>query len=273
MELIQGIVLGVIQGLTEFLPVSSSGHLVLGQHLFGITEPALFFDVSLHVGTLCSVLIVFRHDIKKMVLAVWHVITAATGKSVPQTGPDDDSLKLLVLIIAGSIPTGLIGLGLKQMEHIFSSLPLVGSMLLVTGLLLWATRKLDRKSVGVKDFSWIRAFGIGIAQGLAVLPGISRSGTTIAVGLFLGLDRRTAARFSFLLSIPAIIGAELLSARDLFSGQARLDAATLLGSLTAFVVGYAALRVLLKIVHQGRFYLFAPYCFTIGGLTLWIALT
>ncbi len=273
MEPIQGIVLGIIQGLTEFLPVSSSGHLVLVQHLFGITEPTIFFDVSLHVGTLCAVLIVFRRDIKNILFSIWHAAAFVSGKNKGWNPQDREGLKLTLLIMVGSIPTAMIGLGLKQMEHLFSSVSLVGSMLIITGTVLWLTRYRKEKGVGVAGFSWTRALGIGIVQGVAVLPGISRSGATIAAGLFLGLDRETAARFSFLLCIPAIIGAELLSAGDLFSGQASLDAATLLGTLTAFIVGYGALKILLKIVRQGSFYLFAPYCFAVGGLALWVAQT
>jgi undecaprenyl-diphosphatase len=267
---IQGIILGIIQGLTEFLPVSSSGHLVLGQHLFGITEPALFFDVSVHMGTLGAVLIVFRRDILLMSQALWHEVMVRLGGHERHPDIDKDGLKLVLLIIVGTIPTGLIGLGLKRAEHLFSSLPLVGVMLLITGGILWATRKIHTGS-GVAGFSWSKAAAVGIAQGLAVLPGISRSGTTIAAGMFFGLDRSTAARFSFLLSIPAIIGAEILSAGDMFTGKAVLNETVLLGTLAAFVTGYAALKLLLKIVHQGRFYLFAPYCFGAGALALWIA--
>ncbi|MFZ5562404.1 MAG: undecaprenyl-diphosphate phosphatase [Thermodesulfobacteriota bacterium] len=272
MDPIQGVVLGIIQGLTEFLPVSSSGHLVLMQHLFGITGPVLFFDVSLHVGTLCAVLIVFRGDIAMMITAAWRGAVNLLGSGDRRPEGDGDGLKLIFLIVAGSIPTALIGLGLKQAEHLFSSLPLVGAMLMMTGMLLWLTRNRDAGGTGVTGFSWARAVGVGIAQGLAVLPGLSRSGATIAAGLFLGLDRQTAARFSFLLCIPAIVGAEILSAGDLLSGEARLDTATVLGTFTAFVVGYGALKVLIRIVQQGRFYLFAPYCFAVGGVALWMGL-
>ena len=272
MEPIQGVVLGIIQGLTEFLPVSSSGHLVLVQHLFGVTEPALFFDVSLHMGTLLAVFIVFRNDLGMMVVSVGRGIAALFGGTAPRSDRDAEGLKLTLLIVVGSVPTAALGLGLKQVDHLFFSLPLVGAMLLVTGTLLWLTRNRDSGGVGVSGFSKGRAFWIGAVQGLAVLPGISRSGATIAVGLFLGLDRATAARFSFLLCIPAIVGAELLSVLDLFSGQARLDVATVLGTLTAFAVGYSALKVLIRIVQQGRFYLFAPYCFVLGGVTLWMGM-
>lgn len=267
---LQGIILGIIQGLTEFLPVSSSGHLVLAQHLFGITEPALFFDVSVHMGTLCAVLIVFRRDILLMFQALWHEVMARLGRHDRLPGIDQAGLRLVFLIIAGSIPTGLIGLALKRAEHLFSSLPLVGVMLLITGGILWATRKWNTGS-DVTGFSWPKAFAVGIVQGLAVLPGISRSGTTIAAGMFFGLDRSAAARFSFLLSLPAIVGAEILSAGDLLTGKVVLNGTVLLGTLTAFLTGFVALRALLKIVHRGRFYLFAPYCFGAGVLILWIA--
>ncbi len=271
MELFQAVILGLIQGLTEFLPVSSSGHLVLGQHLFGITEPALFFDISVHLGTLCAVLIVFRNDIGMMFVSGWKAARSFFRSAENRADSHDEGLRMMMLIILGSFPTALIGLALKRAEHLFASLPLVGAMLLITAALLWATRNRDAGGGGISNFSWPRALVVGIAQGLAVLPGISRSGATISVGLFLGLDRRTSARFSFLLSIPAIIGAELLSVGDVLSGQAALNSSVVLGALTAFVVGYAALKILLKIVGQGRFYLFAPYCLVLGLVTLGIA--
>ncbi len=266
MEPAYGVLLGAIQGLTEFLPVSSSGHLVLFQHLLGIKEPELFFDVSLHVGTLFAVFVVFRKDIGMMFVSLWR---AARGGNVENR----DALKLFACIVAGSVPTAVIGLVIKHFEVWLSSSLFVGAMLLVTGVMLWLTRGRDAGGRGIGDFSIAGALAVGCAQGIAVFPGISRSGATIAAGLFLGLDRLTAARFSFLLSIPAIIGAEILSACDFFTGDAQLDGATVAGTLTAFVVGYAALKFLIGIVRRGGLYLFAPYCAALGIIAIFAALT
>jgi undecaprenyl-diphosphatase len=185
----------------------------------------------------------------------------------------DDHLRLALFILAGSIPTALIGLGLKQFEAVlFSSALLVGAMLLVTGIILWVSRGFYRSGAVGIPLDLKRALMIGVSQGLAVIPGISRSGTTIACGMFCGLDRQTAARFSFLLSIPAILGAELLSILESLEQGVQLDAAVIYGTLTAFVSGLIALKLLIKLVNAGKFHLFAPYCWLIGILVLFLAI-
>lgn len=265
METYQAVVLGIIQGLTEFLPVSSSGHLVMGQRLFGLTEPALFFNISLHMGTLAAVLIVFFQEIKSVLLSVYaFILLRLTGKP-KQLGPSEsDDLRLALFIVIGSIPTAIIGLMLREIsDQLFSSLTLVGVMLLVTAALLWSLRK----GVGANratDLSPARSLAIGFVQGLAVIPGISRSGSTIVIGLHLGLSRENAAKFSFLLSLPAIAGAEVLSLKDSFASGVQVDIATMIGTGVSFVVGYCALKILLGIVKQGRLHLFAPYCALAG---------
>ncbi len=266
MELYQGVVLGILQGLTEFLPVSSSGHLVLGQNFFGITEPALSFDISLHLGTLFAVVVVFYGDIKGMLLALVRLIRAggSTGR-VKTLLKGDRDVRLGALIIVGSVPTAVLGLIFKEYAHaLFSSLLLVGGMLMVTGTFLWLTKRVTDQGRGIREFGFGTALFIGFCQGLAVMPGISRSGATIAAGLFSGLDRETAARYSFLLSMPAIVGAEILSLRESFAAGGGIDSVTLWGTLAAFVAGLFALKVLLKIVRQGRIYMFAPYCWAAG---------
>jgi undecaprenyl-diphosphatase len=271
MEIYQGIILGILQGLTEFLPVSSSGHLALGQSFFGITEPALFFDVSLHMGTLLAVVVVFFQDIKRMVTALLGLGKQIfSGKKALETLKKDEDIRFVFLIIAASIPTAILGLGFKPYAHtLFSSVSFVGCMLLVTGTFLWMTRHASQKGDGVMDFSVKRALWVGLCQGLAVIPGISRSGATISAGLFLGIDRETAARFSFLLSIPAILGAELLSLKDFMEQGSSIDvAATLCGTFISFVVGYVALVLLLRIVRKGRLHFFAPYCWALGTVAI-----
>ena len=271
MEIYQGIILGILQGLTEFLPVSSSGHLALGQSFFGITEPALFFDVSLHMGTLLAVIVVFFKDIKGMLLALFALVKQLfSGENTGVMIKNNEEIRFAFLIIVGSIPTALLGLGFKPYVHtLFSSVSFVGCMLLITGTFLWLTRKVPTKGDGIMAFGVKRALLVGVCQGMAVIPGISRSGATISAALFSGIDRETAARFSFLLSIPAIVGAMMLSLKDFIEhGSAINITATLCGTLIAFVVGYGALVFLMGIVKKGRLHLFAPYCWALGLLAI-----
>lgn len=270
MEVYQGIVLGIIQGLTEFLPVSSSGHLVLGQIFFGITQSQLAFDISVHVGTLLAVFVIYWSDILAMLVSMVHFASGVVSrKPVAHQVRADENLRLAGLILLGSVPTAVIGLVLKQFEHLlFSSKVLVGVMLILTGTILWVSRQYytsekNKNALGVRQ-----GVLIGICQGLAVIPGISRSGTTIAAGMFLGLDRHTAAKFSFLLSIPAIVGAEILGIMDMIKDGLAIDRVIVYATLASFITGLVALNVLLKLVHSGRFHLFAPYCWLVGSLVL-----
>jgi len=270
MEYHQGIILGIIQGLTEFLPVSSSGHLVLGQIFFGITQSQLTFDISVHVGTLLAVLVVYFSDISAMLSSLFgFFLKAVSFKPVSHLITEDQDLRLAGLIVIGSIPTAIIGLVLKQFEHIlFTSELLVGVMLILTGTILWVSRNYYYSENIKHRFGIKKAFFIGISQGIAVIPGISRSGTTIAVGMFLGLDRHTAAKFSFLLSIPAILGAQVLSIKDMINGGLIIDPVIIYATIASFITGLVALKILLTLVHSGRFHLFAPYCWLIGSLVL-----
>ncbi|SLM29729.1 Undecaprenyl-diphosphatase [Desulfamplus magnetovallimortis] len=288
METYQAIILGILQGLTEFLPVSSSGHLALGQQTFGITEPTLFFDVSLHIGTLMAVVVVFFDEIRSMLQSLFALLgkilkfnkgimedtTKNTNKSIREDIIKQDiikqaDIKLVMLIIVGSIPTAILGLFFKQyVDILFTSINFVGCMLLVTGTFLWLTRNLQQSESGIMEMTFKQAIIIGICQGVAVLPGISRSGSTISASLFMGINRETAGRFSFILSIPAIVGAELLSLKDFFDKGISFDISILYGTLISFVVGYLALIVLLRIVRQGKLYLFAPYCWILGAVAV-----
>lgn len=263
MGLYQGILLGILQGITEFLPVSSSGHLVLGQHFFNLTEPMLAFDISVHMGTLAAIVIVFFKDIKEISISVYKAIFAKSD------------IKFFLLIITGCIPTAIIGFIIQIWKDvIFSSILLVGFMLIVTGCILWLTRHkqkpIEEQNMDISSFSFKSAFFIGVCQGIAVIPGISRSGATISAGLFAGLDRKMAAKFSFLLSIPAIIGAELLQligsldSLGSVSQPVIMTNITFFGTLASFITGYIALIILLKIVNNGKLHLFAPYCWVAG---------
>jgi len=266
MEPTQAVLLGIIQGLTEFLPVSSSGHLVIFQKLFGLTDPELSFNISVHVGTLIAVIIFFRQEIMGMATACIRCLPMILQfPRLREEFQNDPDVRLVILIGIGSIPTACIGLGFHRVaDLIFSSLLIVGITLIITGTMLWSTRGIQKTERTIHRFFPRDALMIGSLQGLAILPGISRSGATIVAGLFLGLSRETAARYSFLLSIPAIVGAELLSIKDLAANQMMPAAVDLIGAATAFVVGYAALKLLVFIVRKGQMHLFAPYCWIVG---------
>ncbi|MEW6376761.1 MAG: undecaprenyl-diphosphate phosphatase, partial [Thermodesulfobacteriota bacterium] len=205
--------------------MSSSGHLVFFQSLFGIEEPQLFFDIMLHLGTLLAVVVYFRTDIWKIIQGL-DAILKREEKNL-------EGIKLLFWIILATLPTGLMGVLLKDwFESFFSKPRMVGVMLLITGLMLWLTRWTKKEGKNIKEMKWVDAILIGTAQGLAIIPGISRSGATISTGLFCGLDREPSGRFSFLLSIPAILGATLLE-----FGKVNLESSLwtiLIGTATAF---------------------------------------
>lgn len=264
MEIYQGIILGILQGLTEFLPVSSSGHLVLGQIYFNVTEFGLVFDVSVHMGTLAAVLVVYRSDILEILGSLYRF---AGDRSLAGR---DENLTFAWCIAVGSVPTAIIGFGLKQFEHLlFTSSLIVGCMLIVTGTVLWISRNHYRDGASAHaKLTTGRALVIGVVQGLAVIPGISRSGSTIAAAMFSGMDRARAAKFSFLLSVPAICGAQVISIKDAIENGGLIDPATIYGTIVSFIVGLIALKLLLKLVHTGKFHLFAPYCWLAGVLAL-----
>jgi len=268
MEMIQAIALGFIQGLTEFLPISSSGHLVLFQRLFGMKEPELFFNISVHAGTLVAVIIYFWKDLKTILISVIRFVMSFLRKEASSDDiRKDPDLKLAMLIIVGTIPTAIIGLLFHEIaDQIFSSVFIVGLMLMITGTLLWTIRGAEKEGKAISGFSIRNALIIGVVQGLAILPGISRSGSTIAAGLFMGLNRETSARYSFLLSIPAIVGAEILSLKDMSAHH--MDMGILWGTLTAGIVGYFALSLLVYIVKKGQLHFFSPYCWVVGMIAL-----
>ena len=272
MTTLEAIVLGIIQGLTEFLPVSSSGHLVLFQQIFGLKEAELFFDVCVHLGTLVAVILVFHREILNIIAALLRLVSLAGQKDKFRQRVDSDpDAKMALLIIIGSIPTAILGLMFHNIaDRLFSAPFFTGLMLMVTGSLLWLTRRarLDGEKTGLTGFSRTKAFFIGIVQGLAIIPGISRSGSTISMGLLLGINRETAARYSFLLSIPAIVGAGLLSLKDGLSQVDPVIRLSLLGAVSAALVGYGALKVLLRMVKTGHLYVFAPYCWLVGILAI-----
>ena len=266
MEPFYAVTLGVVQGLTEFLPVSSSGHLVLFQNLFGFKEPELLFDISLHVGTLLAICLVFFRELRSLVttlLRLPRLLTAAGG--IKPLFVENEDVRLASLIVLGSVPTAFMGLMFHRVaDRIFGSVGIVGTMLLITGTFLWLTRRLAGHSRQLRQVYSRDALTIGLVQGMAILPGISRSGSTICAALFLGVDRELAGRYSFLLSIPAILGALVLGLDGSLAGSSVSTEMMLLGGATAAVTGYVALKILMRVVRQGRLYRFAPYCWAVG---------
>jgi len=270
METLKILILGIVQGLTEFLPVSSSGHLVLFQHAFGMKEPQLLLDVCLHVGTLIAVFVVFFKELQRLasVLIRLPALIRNAGGIVTLFNQNPD-FRMIVLIGFGTLPTGVLGLFFQtQIDSLFGTTRVAGIMLLVTGLLLFLTRRGTAYGRPIAAMTIRDALIIGLSQGMAILPGLSRSGTTISTALLLGVQRETAGPFSFLLSIPAIFGALLLQLSSSLTPSPVSLKMLLLGSATAAVVGFFALKILLRFVNQGRLSLFAPYCWVVGVLIL-----
>ena len=251
------VALGILQGLTEFLPVSSSGHLVLFQSwLPGFREPGVLFHSTVHLATLGAVLAWFRRDVLALVRAA-----VMPGRADPA------AVRLLWLIAAGTVPTALIGLLFREaLEGLFSSVSTAASMLLVTGALLFATDRAGERPGDIESMRAGQALLVGIAQGIAIIPGISRSGATVATGVFSGLGRELALRYSFLLSVPAILGAFVLQlSTHGLDGAGEVNVTGYgLAFLAAFATGYASIGVLSKVLLSRRLTWFAGYCWALG---------
>jgi undecaprenyl-diphosphatase len=252
----QGVVLGVVQGLTEFLPISSSGHLVVTQAVVGLSVPGVLVEVTLHIATLLAVMIVYWHRIGELVSGVLKGNRAA--------------FTYVGLLALGSIPAGVVGvLFADWFERAFDSLLVVGINFILTAAILWSTRWVRCSATRALP-SVGGSFGVGCAQALAVLPGVSRSGTTISAAMWLGVDPVHAAEYSFLLAIPAIAGAAMLQVPDVAAG-AVVDVGLgplLTGFAAALTSGVLAIRLLVVLLRQGTFHRFAPYCLVLGMLTL-----
>jgi undecaprenyl-diphosphatase len=270
LETLYAIALGIIQGITEFLPVSSSGHLVLLQNVFGMTEPELLLDIWLHVGTLTAVFVVFFKEIVSILTMLINFPRLyRKHKGLAAMFKENQEVRLAGLIIFGSIPTGILGLVFHEMaEQIFSSVQIVGIMLLITGTFLWLTRWANIHGRPLNRMKISDSLFVGLAQGLAILPGISRSGATISAALFLGIDRELAGRFSFLLCIPAIAGAMILSLNSPVANSTIPAAGIFAGTVAAGLTGFFALKILLKLVRKGHLYYFSPYCWVLGSVAL-----
>lgn len=248
MTIFEAIGLGALQGVTEFLPVSSSGHLVIGQHLLGISVSGNAFEVWVHLGTLLSILVVFKQEI----LSLLTTITQA------------ETRKYIGILIAGTVPAVIIGFGFKDtISGWFDSVGVVSIGLIITGILLFLTKAVHPKTAKITLAAGVC---IGLAQALAIVPGISRSGATIAMALCLGVSSKEAAKFSFLLAIPAIAGAGLLTALDAVQAQEMSLSLFIIlpGLIASFGVGWISLRWLLAIIQKGKLHWFGTYCIALG---------
>ncbi|MEW6006816.1 MAG: undecaprenyl-diphosphate phosphatase [bacterium] len=254
MSLFNSIILGIVQGLTEFFPISSSAHSVIIPYLLKINPPSIFFDVCLHLGTLFAIIIFYFSRIKNITQSIFKL-------------KRDEDAKLGFLIVIGTIPTGVIGALFKDtLEKLFESPIRVAFLLLITGVLLFLTRFFKERK---EKMSVLDALIIGLFQGLAIAPGISRSGSCISSGLFLGLKRELAFDFAFLLSIPAILAAFILKLKDsLENKEAIFVLPYLSGTIIAFIIGLISLFFLSKIVRKGKIHYFAYYCWLLGILIL-----
>jgi undecaprenyl-diphosphatase len=262
---VTGILLGIIQGLTEFLPISSSGHLVVFQNIFGLQEPELLFDSVLHLGTLLAVCVYFRSDLRQMFTVTFkYLVDCARGRKRLKEIRNVPHASLALWVLVGTIPTAVIGLLFRpSLERLFGSVSWVGVMLIFTGLMLAVTRMIPGDYTRRSWIGLLAALAVGTAQGLALIPGISRSGATIVCGMLFMLKRDLAARYSFLLSIPAIIGAIVLQL-GVESGQSVGFLSLISGLIAATIVGLFALKILMGMVRKGNLYYFSPYCWALG---------
>jgi undecaprenyl-diphosphatase len=265
---INAIIIGLVQGLTEFLPVSSSGHLVISQQLLGIKMPGLTFEIFLHFGTLISVFWVFRERLFNIIMSF--VALFSKNEWSKFSGSGDRWFGLLLIV--GSIPTAAIGFLVKgHVEEAFSSPTFVGVALLFTGVLLWVADTLPGGNKDIHKTTVWDALLIGTFQGLAVFPGISRSGSTISGALFRNMDKRTAAEYSFLLSVPAILGATLLEVFDLIqvnAGVAHDWLFYLLGVVASAVAGIFAINIFIKLLVKNKLRYFSVYVWIVGILVI-----
>lgn len=278
MSIIKAIILGIVQGLTEFLPVSSSGHLVVFQRLLAIPEHQLLFDIVLHLGTLLAVFLVYRKDIKELILELIYILKDIfKGKGLLIR--NNTKRKMVLYIIIATIPTGLMGVYLNDIfKNVYRSTLIVGIMLIITGLLLWSTQYLKNYNKNFKTMTVFDAIFVGICQGFAITPGISRSGSTIVGGLFRGLNKETATKFSFLISIPAILGAAVVEFRPLLSSGGLYNyynlsvGSYLAGFIASAISGFIAIKFLISVFKKDKLHYFAFYVWTLAVIVIFRSL-
>ena len=261
--------LGLVQGIAEFLPISSSGHLSIAQNLLKIDAVVPeFFDVLLHLGTLAAVFVAYWRDICAMVTELIHGVSDLAHGTTPRQVPP--ARRLILLIIVGTLPLFAILPVHKKVQALGNNMVFIGAALVATGFLLFACDLVRKGKKTERSATLADVLVVGAGQAIATMPGISRSGMTITAGCFVGFERRFAVRFSFLLSIPAVLGANILSLKDaIAAGIVWAEVPMyLVGVVTAAVVGYVCIRLLRMVAEKGRFGAFAYYCWAVGLLTL-----
>lgn len=262
MSIFESIFLGAVQGITEFIPVSSSGHLIVLRNFIGLKEIPLLFDILLHFSTLLVVIIIFRSRIAQLFITLYRWLRSRAAAE------ERENLKIILLILLATVVTGVVGFLILPLEDFLVGSPrFVSILFIVTGVLLFISRFFK----GERSYLEMRAAKgafIGLAQGLGVLAGISRSGITISAALFCGLDRKRAGEFSFLIAIPAILGALILQIKDVGDLFAVVNLPVLLaGLISSFIVGFFSLLLLLRLINRGKIYLFSYYLIPVGILT------
>ena len=265
MDIIQGIIIGIVQGLTEFLPVSSSAHLVFIQNILGV-ESSLAFDTFLHLGTLIAVLWFFRYDIYKMLKSWWLSIGDILQGRFTEGFKEDPYKRLAWYVILATIPVGIVGVLFEDsVDALFSgALYVPAFFLFVTGTILYLSQRMTSGNINYDNITKKEALFMGLGQACAILPGLSRSGTTIAAGLTIGLDKEFAAKFSFILSIPAIFGAFILQLKDIGSAMDANFLPVFLGFIAAIVSGYLAIKWMLDLIQNKSLDIFSYYCWAVG---------
>ena len=255
----QGALLGLVQGFAEFLPISSKGHLVVAEAVLGVSTPGVLVEVLLHVATLGAVFVAYRNELGRLIAGV-----------LKREGP---AFRFAGLLMLSAVPAGIVGvLFHRTIERSFHSLVITGIDFVVTGFILWSTRYVAPHDTPL-DLTGRRSVAMGLAQALAILPGISRSGSTVAAALWSGVEPVRAAEFSFLMAIPVIAGAAMLETPHLSEAAASVGTGSLLVSFVAALVsGVIAIRLLIALLRRRTFYQFAPYCWAIGAFTLGWAL-
>lgn len=270
MSLLQSFILGAVQGLTEFLPVSSSAHLVLVQHLLGFRKELIFYDVVLHFGTLAALFVYFAADIAHLIRdSIYGISFIYHRKPLNHIAEAAPHSRWALGILVATIPTALTGIIFKdEFESMFGSLANAGWTLLITTVLLWLTRYFQKDEKGIGRATYLDFILIGLIQGVSIIPGISRSGATIATALFLGFKREEAFRFSFLLAIPAILGAGVVELKDGIVGWQWGWPILVIGFAAAGILGYLSLYWLARVTRSGKIHWFAVYTLFIGILIL-----
>ena len=275
MSYLMSAVLGFVQGVAEFLPISSSGHLTLLQHFFGMPEPDQLFNILLHFATLLAVCIFYFQDVVEMIAEFFRGIAALFSRH-PSRGNPPEARRLVLLVIVGTLPLFVVMLIRKQVEALGSSPVFVSCALLVTGCVLFLSDRMAGGRKTARNATMKDVLLVGVAQGFATVPGLSRSGCTISAGMAVGFDRKFAVRYSFLMSLPAVLGATILEVKDVFGAEGGLPEGMLpkylLGMVIAGVVGYFSIRLVNLLASKGKFGAFAYYCWIAGLIFLVLSL-